>query len=251
MTTRVKVSKMSADAPEIFESIQGEGPFIGRPSVFLRVALCNLQCRWCDTPYTWNWEGTEFEHDAGIKYDRESQIHVMTPAEIVEFVSKWRTTHYVFTGGEPLVQQRALGEVARALRAAREHVTIDLETNGTRKPSVEFDALADYYVVSPKLSNAGMTESTRIKDDAMSFFASQTHRASFKFVVSSEQDLTEVLALAERFEIEHDRIFLMPRGATLATMRQNQGYVAELCLEYGFRFSDRLHLRLYGAERGT
>ena len=41
---------------EIFYSIQGEGVSIGRPSVFLRTALCNLKCKWCDTPYTWDWK---------------------------------------------------------------------------------------------------------------------------------------------------------------------------------------------------
>ena len=44
---------------EIFESIQGEGPTAGEPCVFLRLAMCNLHCRWCDTKYTWDWKKYE------------------------------------------------------------------------------------------------------------------------------------------------------------------------------------------------
>ena len=51
----LKLSRQPSGEPEIFHSLQGEGHSIGTPTVFLRLALCNLTCVWCDTKYTWDW----------------------------------------------------------------------------------------------------------------------------------------------------------------------------------------------------
>ncbi len=59
----LKVSVQPDGNPEIFYSIQGEGVNIGVPTVFLRLALCNLKCDWCDTKYTWDWDHYEYEKD--------------------------------------------------------------------------------------------------------------------------------------------------------------------------------------------
>ena len=118
---KLKLSQMKPGEPEIFHSLQGEGPFVGRPSVFVRTALCNLQCVWCDTPYTWNWEGTAFTHNLGTKYDREAQTIELEPDEVLARVSAWATSSYVLTGGEPMVQQEALTALLVRLKAARPH----------------------------------------------------------------------------------------------------------------------------------
>src|SRR5438046_5626962 len=55
---------------EIFgPTFQGEGPSLGRRCVFLRLGACNLHCRWCDTPYTWDWTGRN-----GIEYDPRQEL---------------------------------------------------------------------------------------------------------------------------------------------------------------------------------
>ncbi len=250
MTKSIKLSQMSPGHPEIFESLQGEGPFVGRPSVFVRTALCNLHCVWCDTPYTWNWEKTPFAHDSGVKYDRVTQVVEMTPAEILERVQAFSTTHFVLTGGEPMVQQVALTGWLTLLHETLPAAKVDLETNGTRRPSEEFDAHVHHYVVSPKLANSGMDAATRLIPEALTFFAS-IDRASFKFVVATEEDLFEVLHIVKTYEIEPGRVYLMPEGTSVSAIDRHAPQVAVWSLKHGFRFSDRLHLRLYGAERGT
>ena len=85
----MKLARLPGGEPEIFHTVQGEGRNTGLPSVFIRSSLCNLHCWWCDTDYTWNWEGTPFAHDRDrepgyAKYRREEQILEMPWDEIAE-----------------------------------------------------------------------------------------------------------------------------------------------------------------------
>ena len=98
---------------EVFSSLQGEGRNQGRPTVFLRLAGCNLACAWCDTAYARE-GGTEMAHDAVLAAVRKTA----GPCR-----------RLCVTGGEPLLQQDALVPLAAAL--ASEGYTVEIETNGT------------------------------------------------------------------------------------------------------------------------
>lgn len=241
---------MPDGTPEVFESLQGEGPFTGRPSIFIRTSGCNLQCVWCDTPYTWNWEGTDFKHQQDKKYNPQQTQLSLTPQDVVQAVSVFESTAFVLTGGEPMAQQSAWVGVLEALQEARPDTTFDVETNGTIKPKPEFDRFIDHYVVSLKLSNAGLAEKKCLKDQSMKWFAG-SKRAWFKFVVSGDQDLSDVHRIVCNYNIETARVCLMPEGTSIESLDANAQRVASWCIKHGYRFSDRLHVRLYGNLRGT
>ncbi|QYY36133.1 7-carboxy-7-deazaguanine synthase QueE [Ruficoccus sp. ZRK36] len=241
--------------PELFESLQGEGVSVGTPSVFVRLSLCNLHCRWCDTAYTWNWEGTPYPHDADTaqharKYRREEEIIELNTREVVQHILSYKARNIVLTGGEPLVQGRELAALATQLRETDPGYRFEVETNGTLTPPPALDSLVAQYNVSPKLANSGNTAPEREKSEALGFFAS-CDRAWFKFVAATPQDLEEIRTLQSRYHLPAERILLMPEGTTSAALYEKMRWLAPLCQQYGYRLGDRLHVHLFGQKRGV
>src|SRR5690606_21918725 len=207
-------------------------------------------CRWCDTPYTWNFIGTEFEHDDGVRFDRRVEQCRLNVEEVRDVVLGHDCQDLVLTGGEPLLQQSALVGLIDALQAAGQRSRVDVETNGTLCPSGAFDDRVDNYVVSPKLENSRVKDSLRLRDDAMTFFAHSV-KSYFKFVVGRQEDLGEVLAWIERFGLKRDRCYLMATARDAEELARRGPEVAAWSARTSLRYSDRLHLRLYGGGRGV
>jgi organic radical activating enzyme len=135
--------------------LQGEGASIGRPCVFLRLSRCNLACQWCDTAYTWHFEGDNRPHKDGIAFSRDqNQVtwsEEETAARIKELGGHLPYPRLVITGGEPLLQGLALVKLLAHLPGWR----IEVETNGSVAPTAALDPLIAQYNVSPKLAHSG------------------------------------------------------------------------------------------------
>ena len=241
----MKISRLADGSPEIFHTLQGEGASLGAPAVFLRLSLCNLHCHWCDTPYTWNWEKTPWEHQDGVKFSKADQIIELTPAEITPLISRYQCDRLVLTGGEPLLQQQELTELVKLLP---EIPFIEVETNGTQLPDDNFISLPTQFNVSPKLSNSGMPEDLRLSFEALHLLSSLP-TAIFKFVVCNQNDLKEIQSLQQKLNLSPNRIFLMPEGRDPETLQTRSLWLADICRDQGYRFSPRLHVLLWGNER--
>jgi len=243
------------DGPEIFHTLQGEGIGAGAPAVFIRMSRCNLHCVWCDTDHTWNFEGTPWKHekDAQPGYRKHCKSEVtweMKAAESAEAILRYGCGHTVITGGEPLLQQGELLEMVGCIRAVDAGHFFEVETNGTRMPDVAFAAEIGRFNVSPKLANSGMEVRLRLVPEVLAGFAEMPN-AFFKFVVSSEGDLAEVMDLVKQYQLAMQRVLLMPEGRTVAELDATAAWLAERCRDLGVRFSDRLHIRLWGDKRGV
>lgn len=116
---------MTLKVNEIFNSIQGEGPYTGTPATFLRLSGCNLNCKFCDTNH---------------QQKQELSIN-MVKNIIYENMEKHRTQLLVITGGEPLLQYNELKQLIQQLNCP-----VQIETNGTIM-KVPLDAC---YIISPK-----------------------------------------------------------------------------------------------------
>ncbi|MCK9519743.1 MAG: 7-carboxy-7-deazaguanine synthase QueE [Dehalococcoidia bacterium] len=234
---RLLLSRMPSGEPEIFASVQGEGVSMGLPSTFVRLAICNLRCSWCDTAYTWDWS----------RYDRAQQITERTPDDVLAALTALPPTNVVITGGEPLIQRRMLLPLVVKLTEAG--YRIEVETNGTIVPG-ELEPFVDQWNVSPKLSHSGNEGLRRLNPASLATFAT-CDNAYFKFVVQHEADIEEVEALREEYSIRPARIVLMPEGRSAAELGERSPWLAELCTQRGYRFSTRLHILIWGDKRGV
>ena len=232
--------------PEIFASLQGEGPSAGMPVAFLRLSRCNLACTWCDTPYTWHFEGDNRPHRGGATYDRQANQIVLPLADVADRITAMGQSRLVITGGEPLLQGGRLADLLDLLPG----ISVEIETNGTVEPHSRLDARVSQYNVSPKLAHSGNPAQLALIPERLAQWAAEP-RAFFKFVIAQPEDVEEVLSLQQAHAIPPARIFLMPEGTDSQTLRARENWLAPLCLRHGFRLSDRLHIHLYGDTRGT
>ncbi len=233
----LKLSRQPSGEPEIFHSLQGEGHSIGTPTVFLRLALCNLTCVWCDTKYTWDWGN----------FDPKTEILPLTSEDIEERILRYDCPHLVITGGEPMMQQDILAPLALSLKERGFY--IEVETNGTLAPNKDMAHAVSQWNVSPKLGNSGVDAAKREVTGSLTAFAT-SEKAYFKFVLSQPADVEEVLTLVDLYEIQQQRVILMPQGTTRKVIEKGSQWVADLCTKHGFRFSSRMHILLWGDKRG-
>jgi organic radical activating enzyme len=234
-------TRMSSPRPlrvsEIFESVQGEGPSAGEPSIFLRLAACNLRCSWCDTKYTWDW--TAFRY--------EDEVHTMSVDAVRERIVRSESGRLVVTGGEPLLQRRELEALLAELPA---DLHVEVETNGTLFSGAELAARVDQWNVSPKLGNSGEPLERRLKEDVLASFR-DTGKAFLKLVVEGEPDALEVDALIRRVDWPHDKVLLMPQAASRAELLEKGPHIEALAERLQFRTSPRLHVLRWDGKRGT
>ena len=275
--------EMKIKVSEIFYSLQGEGLYQGTPSVFLRTFGCNFTCSGYSMPL-----GQKSEERLAVdpakyeKYDDLPLVHTgcdsyaswdvrfkhlsifMTIDEIADkirnLVRKFDSNvHLIITGGEPLLGwQRAYPLLLAELYPyGLTHVTF--ETNGTQrlhKDLIEFLENADLLVtftIRSKLPSSGEAWDKAIQPDVIKEYGRVGVNNYFKWVVSSQEDILSVIRAHHEYNQAGISIpvYLMPAGGTTKHYEENKKWVAKLAKDYGFRYSPRLQIDLYGNAWGT
>jgi 7-carboxy-7-deazaguanine synthase len=240
---------------------QGEGPRLGWWTCGVRLYGCNLHCGLlqgggirpdgCDTAHTWyepDYPRAHWIYEASV-----DQVLAELEQRIQSRVRRGGTGMVFVTGGEPLVQGPAVGQLLRACRERGWRTQV--ETNGTLSPKRlgEPDCWPDEFNVSPKLAtgiNRGADPaSKRIRPQAIAELLA-TGRAVWKFVAADVDDLDEIDWWIDQFGLPIDSVWVMPEGTSTAGLAARSQQLADAVLARGLNFTTRLHILIWGAERG-
>jgi 7-carboxy-7-deazaguanine synthase len=244
---------------EIFgPTIQGEGKLIGTPSIFIRVGKCNMRC-----------EGfsVEYETPSGIKkcscdsyYAVDTAFkdmwHKMSCEDIIKEVERLKPNYnvdIVITGGEPLLywNNKEFQELLKY------YVTNDYKVTIETNASLNINIVQDYqkeilFSMSVKLSNSLEPLKKRVNISTLTEILNKTKDSYLKFVIDNEfkkeaiQEIKTIISQIPKVEV-----YLMPMGDTAKQIRENSEQIINMAIENGFKYCDRLHIRVWDNKRGV
>ena len=245
---------------EIFgPTIQGEGKRIGNPSVFRRFGKCNMQCSGFEV---------EYETPSGIKKCSCDSYHASDIAfredwqryesskPLIQEVNKYLPNYkvdIVLTGGEPLLYWRDI-EFQKFIKyyidfgyqiTIETNASIDIELNEPWHKDILFS-------MSVKLSNSGENISKRLNFNTLNNILKTSKESYLKFVLDVEfipkasKEIEHILSKIPKCEV-----YLMPLGDTAKLIDKNSLSVIQYALQKGFKYSDRLHIRVWDNKRGV
>lgn len=269
----------------MFYSVQGEGKYVGVPSIFLRTFGCNLTCEGFGMP-----DGEKSQERHEVKLDNSIQsIHDLplvktgcdsyaswdvrfkglSPMKTTDEVAQglvdllpspgWDGVHLIVTGGEPLLGwQRSYVELfEHSLLKTLKNITF--ETNGTKKLIPAFREWLDShrhlvfgkavnFSISPKLSASGEDPALSIQPDIVASY-SELGEINLKFVCNTEDHIIEALDVVSQYKaagLREHMVWIMPTGGLVEDYRANSTAMAEMCMKYKLNYSPRLHCDLFG-----
>ena len=204
---------------EIFYSLQGEGVWLGKPAVFLRLGGCVAPyCPWCDTRYAWD-EAQEMDQEA-----------ILTELE------RFACLNVVITGGEPLLQWEELGGLhARLLERG---YAIQYETSG--KAGI------------PHIEGATVVCSPKYIDQAWQIDPVSVSRADyFKFIYHDQTSEQVIIRFIRDNRIAAEKVYIMPEGSTRRAQLNMMAQTFAFCRQHGLAMTPRLHILTFDTRRGV
>lgn len=246
---------MRISVAEDFYSIQGEGPTMGYPAIFIRLAGCNLMCGGQGTQHdkelhngaTWRCDTIEVwmkgkSHEVGNYVNQLVKKYGIEERAV-------QARRIIITGGEPLMQSKGVFELISILtRGYGFHSSqIEIETNGTIYDEA-ITSLGVQFNISPKLSNSGETSKNRYVENTLRKLCTVSNYF-FKFVVGDDKDLYEVLTFYNF--VPRNKIYLMPPASDKETLMVKSKWLAGKCLSHELKFSSRLQVAIWNETTGV
>ena len=236
---------MSAKLPvvEIFDSLQGEGPYL-HPAIFLRTALCCFKCKGFNcslmAPDGSTVTGCDTIRAVSPKF-KESWTYYEDSLSLIKALEEHVKTYphsnfkqdLVLTGGEPLLHFNNPVLIESLEHFYRLGHTLTVETNASLPIAESRDKRINYSTIRAIVDN--------------------TEQSYFKFVVSKdtwEHDKEEIFEILDNTG-RSIPVYLMPLGGDFKSLQNNTQFVVEKCIEQGFFYTDRIHIRAWNTKEGV
>jgi len=241
---------------EIFgPTIQGEGKRIGKVSLFIRVAKCNMSCSSFNVGYKVdNSQKTGCDSFYAVDKAFQKNWEKLSSLEIIKKLKKLsslKNIDIVITGGEPLLYwgNSQFQNLLKYLIKNKHFVTI--ETNGSIKINIKKKYQKKLmFSIGLKLKNSAEKLEKRINKNAIDNLLNNGNNSYIKFVLSKNKyEIKEVLDIKKQLNIKNTDIYLMPLGGIKEELETNSKYVVEQAIKYNFYYSDRLHIRIWNDKR--
>ncbi len=243
---------------EHFYSFQGEGRYAGTPSVFVRLGGCNLGCKGfgVETPSAKDSAIMIVGCDSIKAVHNEHFAHLwekvddLIPLIMIHLKDLTFKPDIVFTGGEPLLHYENSALIDALEYFIGQGYRVSFETNATIM--IDFEKYPIYkevtFSMSVKLENSGEDKKKRLNKDSIKAIADNTKESFFKFVLSKDALChDEIKDISRDIEIP---IYCMPMGSTAKELAENDKSVANFCIQNGYNYVDRMHIRLWDNEEG-
>ncbi|WP_321468937.1 7-carboxy-7-deazaguanine synthase QueE [Halarcobacter sp.] len=244
---------------EIFgPTIQGEGKLVGTPSIFIRFGKCNMKCVGFNVEYETPSGIKKCSCDSYYAVDTafKEQWHKMSTQDIIKKVEELKPNYnvdIVITGGEPLLYWNNI-EFQNLLKYYIENnYKITIETNA----SLDIEFTKEYqkkilFSMSVKLSNSLEPLKKRINNNTLTKILENTRDSYLKFVIDKKfikEATKEIDSILN--QIPKSEVYLMPMGDTAAQINENSESVINMAIQKGFKYCDRLHIRVWDNKRGV
>lgn len=205
---------------ETFYSLEGEGPYIGIPTFFIRLTGCNLRCEWCDTKYSYS--GGEQR----------------TVDNVIEETLKYDTKYVCITGGEPLLQKEVYPLMYKLLENGKR---IILETSGSI--SIEDVPTEDDLIIAMDIKTPS---SKMVEYNIYGNIELLGANDYLKFIIADTKDYEFSKEIINKYEFEGEKIFQPVGGLDLR-------WLAERVLKekLNVRVLPQLHKIIWGERRGV
>ena len=223
---------------------------VGVPSVFVRLAGCNLMCGGMGTQFDGELHnGAEFRCDTVEVWmkGRSMEVDKILDEECEEAIRN--DAHIIITGGEPTMQQAGVESFIKYIKDnLNKNAFFEIETNGTILPNEYLLHNINLFNCSPKLANSGNDKSSTYKPDVIKTL--NKYNTIFKFVVNDDRQWKEIQEDYMEL-VDRKKVYLMPAGENQELLNINKQKVVELAKDNFLNFTSRLHIEIWNKKTGV